>query len=232
LASAGDVNIVTSNLTTKDHWEDDAPLDSLRAVQLGSSYYAWGSVLPGVFEPTAFETSAFQQEDYTGAYKGVLVDFNSERVAFNTMYNKIPTINVMTDHWTGEIMLIREGKVYWLDLSYGRPHEAYRWRSKIFEAPNRRNFEAMRVWFSAFWDTPVDQDPPTINPLELDPNMLGIVRVWADERLVYTRELRTSGEFFRLPSGFKATWWQVEIEARILLNNIEMATTAKELLNV
>jgi hypothetical protein len=90
----------------------------------------------------------------------------------------------------------------------------------------------MRVWFQTFTDTPTLNPVPVINPSTLAADMYGIVRVYADDRLVYQRELRTSGEFFRLPSGFKATWWQVEIESRILLNNIEVATAAKELMSV
>ncbi|MGI9135792.1 MAG: hypothetical protein ACR2JS_01880, partial [Candidatus Nanopelagicales bacterium] len=232
LATPGDVTIVTKDLVTKDHWEDLVNTVTLRACQLGGAYYGWGTIQPGCYEASSFENSAFQLDDYNGSYRGVFIDLANNRVAFNTLHTSEVTVNTFTDVWTGEIFIIRNGKVYWLDLSFDRPHAPFKWRSKIFEMPNRRNLEAMRVWFTKFKDTPDLNPVPVINPSTLADDMWGIVRVYADDRLIYCRELRTSGEFFRLPSGFKATWWQVEVEARIQVNNIEVATAAKELMNV
>jgi len=60
----------------------------------------------------------------------------------------------------------------------------------------------------------------------------GLLRIYADDELVATREIRTSGEMFRLPSGFKASFWQFEIEARVHVTNVQLATSAKELAGV
>jgi len=68
--------------------------------------------------------------------------------------------------------------------------------------------------------------------MTLQPDMYGIVRLYADGVLVFARELRTSGELWKLPSGYKAELWQVEVEARIVVNEIQMATSAKELAGV
>ena len=46
------------------------------------------------------------------------------------------------------------------------------------------------------------------------------------------RELRVDGELMRLPSGFKAATYQIEIEARVKIISVEMSTSAKELINV
>jgi hypothetical protein len=62
--------------------------------------------------------------------------------------------------------------------------------------------------------------------------MYGIVRVYANGQLVLARELRSSGELWRLPSGYKSEFWQVQVEARIIVNSIEMATSSKELSGV
>lgn len=232
MATPGDVTIITSNLITKDHWEDLVSTVTLRGTQLGGGYYGWGTIQPGCFENSAFENTAFQLDDYSGAYRGLFVDFDNQRVAFNTLLTSLETVNTFTDIWTGEILIIRSGAVYWLDLSFDRPHEAFKWKSKIFEMPNRRNMEAMRIWFSTFDDTPTLNPVQVINPSTLNADMYGIVRVYADDRLVYQREIRQSGDFFRMPSGFKAQWWQVEIESRVQINNVEVATSAKELLSV
>jgi hypothetical protein len=47
-----------------------------------------------------------------------------------------------------------------------------------------------------------------------------------------TRELRESGEMIRLPSGFTADFWQFEIEARVHISSLQIATSAKELAGV
>jgi hypothetical protein len=64
----------------------------------------------------------------------------------------------------------------------------------------------------------------------LQSDQYGIVRVYADNRLVMTRELRTSGELMRLPAGFKADYWQIEFETRVRINSVQLATSVKELL--
>ena len=45
-----------------------------------------------------------------------------------------------------------------------------------------------------------------------------------------TRELRETGELMRLPSGFKADFWQIELEAVVSIDSVQMATSVKELM--
>jgi hypothetical protein len=135
--------------------------------------------------------------------------------------------------WTGEVFVLKEGQLYWLDISTGRPRDVFKWRSKIFTMPNRRNLEAMRVWFEEFDDLPTQNPVRNTNLVQtLAADQWGLVRVYADGNLVMTRELRSDGEFMRLPSGFKAKDYQIEIEARVRVTQIEVASVAKELINV
>jgi hypothetical protein len=101
------------------------------------------------------------------------------------------------------------------------------------QTPKVDNFQAIKVFFT------VTEGAPTLNPVRatdlnmtLQSTMYGIVRVYADGQLVLARELRSSGELWRLPSGYKAEFWQVQVEARIIVNSIEMATSSKELSSV
>lgn len=75
-------------------------------------------------------------------------------------------------------------------------------------------------------------ETPFVSCSTLDPSVLGVMRLYADGRLVATRELKKSGEQWRLPSGFKAHFWQIEVEARVKVYSVQMATSAKELRNV
>jgi hypothetical protein len=61
---------------------------------------------------------------------------------------------------------------------------------------------------------------------------LGVIRVYANDRLVMTRELVTSGQQWRMPSGFKAGYWQFEVEAAIEVFSLQAATSPTELQGV
>lgn len=235
VAVPGQVQVVTRNVISKDLWldpQDFLNVPTLRASILNGAYYCWGSVAVGCFEQTAFDNDSFLQGDFTGAYNGAIIDVGNPRVSWNNLRSVAPMYNCYTDTWTGEVMTIRDGQVWWLDLGKTRTHGAYRYRTKIFEMPNKRNLEAMRIWFDTFPDT------PELNPVRntsqnqtLAPDQYGLVRVYAEGRLVLTREIRIDGEFMRLPSGFKAQFWQIEFEARVRITQIELATAAKELGN-
>lgn len=243
MATPAGVQVVTSKIISKDLWLDTdeyVSVSTLRAASLNGGYYAWGSVSSGCFEDTAFDPDSFLFTDFTGAQKGVLIDPTDDRVAYTKLTSLSPTYNCFADPWTGEVFLIREGRVEWMDITNTRPRDGFRWRSKVFETPNQRNFEAMRIYFSQFTDIRVGPfasglwdddlywtdagywyDTPTPD--------FGVARVYADDRLVFTRALVRSGDLFRLPSGFKATFWQVEVETSMKISSIEIATTAKEL---
>jgi hypothetical protein len=231
------VEVISKALITKDHWLDYLYVQSLRAARVNGAYYTWGSVLPGCFEATGFEGTAFLEDDYTGARSGALIEFTNQRVAYNTLYTDDPILNVTTDHWTGEVFILRKGKYYWFDLSSSNPHAPYKWRSKVFEMPNKRNLEAMRVYFGTpdgnyLPDEVNDADDDYSINMQYDTGDLAIVRVYADDRLVFARQLEVSGDLFRLPSGFKAIYWQIEIEGIVPIYSVEIATAAKELKSV
>lgn len=236
IAVPGQVQVATRNMISKDLWLDATNylyVPTLRAAVLNGAYYCWGSVLSGCFDPACFDADKFQQDDYTGAYRGAYIDLSNQRVSFTKLFNAAPTFNCYQDTWTGEVLVIRDGKVYWLDIAPNRAHDPFVWRSKIFTMPNKRNLEAMRVWFDTFSDTPELNPVRNTAPVQtLAADQYGLVRVYADGRLVMTRELREDGEFMRMPSGFRATYWQIEIEGRVRITSIETATSAKELMNV
>jgi hypothetical protein len=88
----------------------------------------------------------------------------------------------------------------------------------------------MRVYFRETFGLPT-QNPTRNSSLEqtLKPDQWGLCRVYADGKLVYTQELRKSGELWRLPSGFMAEFWQYEVESRLKVFNVQSASSVKEL---
>jgi hypothetical protein len=234
LVSGAGVLNVTKELIRKDKWLEYAQTSTLRAVRLNNAYYGFGSARFGVFDVNAFDNDAFTQEDFSGARAGILIDPTSQSIAFNILSSEDAIVNVMTDAWSGEVFIIRNGETQWIDIGeVNAVRDPYVWRSKLFQAEDKKNFVAQKVYFnSPSW-------LPTLNPVPnaslvqaLADDQWGLVRCYADGRLVHTRELRVSGEQMRLPSGFKADFWQWEIEARVELKSFQAATSTDELRQV
>lgn len=234
LVTSGGVVITTKELIRKDKWNALASLNTMRASMLGAAYYAFGQAILGVFQDNAFQTDAVQQEDFSGSRAGVLIDPTSATVAFNNLASEEPIANIITDVWSNEIFHIIDGEVQWLDISdTTQVREPYVWRSKIFQTAKKDNLTVAKVFFT------VPPNTVALNPVEvfgleqtLQEDQWGLFRAYADGVLVMTRELRVSGEQFRLPSGFKADFWQFEVEARVQVDVIQAATSAKELAGV
>lgn len=238
LVANGIASVVTDGLIMKDEWNRLNKVFTLRATRLGNGYFAYGSKTSGFAQTNAFKTDTFQQDDFAGSYSGMLIDPTNQRVAFNTLQSATPTTNVFNDPWSGETLIIRNDIIYRVDIAdETSARDTVKWRSKVFQPNDRKNFAAMRVYF----DTP--PWAPTLNPVRntnlvqtLQADQWGLVRVYAGSdnnlTLVMTRELRTSGELMRFPSGFKADYWQVEFETILKINSFQMATSVKELLKV
>lgn len=230
----GKATNITSNLVTKDRWNQLTFVSALKIARLGTAIYAFGSARTEIFNDEAFQTNAFEQEDLTGAQAGVLLDVMNERVALGVLTSADNTLNVYNDAWTGEVFIVRSGIVYWIDqIDPLAPLDPYLWRSKVFQMDFKKNLGAMKVYFEVPEQTPaqgVTRDNTLVQNLDTD--QYGLVRVYADGVHVATRELRESGELLRLPSGFKADYWQFEVEARVRIFSIHAASTAKELARV
>ena len=159
LVANGVATLVTEGLVQKDEWNYYSKVPTMRATRMGSAYYAFGSERTGFVQVTndppgeaAFLTSVFQQDDFAGSYKGIMLDNANQRVAFGILTSEVITTNVFNDAWSGETLILRDDMLYRLDLADREyPRETLLWRSKIFQAPDKKNFAALRVYF----ETPV-----------------------------------------------------------------------------
>jgi hypothetical protein len=231
LIANGVATLVTDNLIQKDEWNTYNKIATLRATRLGTAYYAFGSVRSGFVQTDAFQNNAWQLDDFYGSVRGLLIDPANQRISFNLLTSVDLTVNVFNDQWSGETLLIRNNKVYRLDMSDRNwPRDTALWRSKVFQSPDKKNFAAIRVYFELPpWAPSIDPVRDVSEGQIMESNKYGIVRIYADNNLCMTRELRTSGELMRLPSGFKADYWQVEIETLVRINSVQLATSVKEL---
>jgi hypothetical protein len=127
--------------------------------------------------------------------------------------------------------LLQNAGIYYYDFTDENPIIVpYVWRSRIYKQKARKNFSAMRVWFTVPGTTPPQGIRDTADPQPtLGPAQYGIVRVFADGNLWTTREIWEDGEILRIYSGTKTEEWQFEVESRVHIENIQVATSVAEL---
>lgn len=214
LVGAGSARLWSTSLVSKDKWQDLLNVARLNSALLGRAYVTFSGIGDGCFESTAFEMTAFEQTDFTGTRNGALIDLDDARIGFSLLVSDDPTYNVLRDAWTNELLLIRGDTVLWLDTTNNTAQGDYTWRSKIFQMPRPTNMGAVKI----FWDTPMDVASPA-----------STFRVYANGNLLFTKAVPASGTQFRLPSGNRYDFYQFEIEGNLLIKNLQIATTPKEL---
>lgn len=237
--TAGQADNTTETWITREKWRSLVPQKNTRAVKLLSAYFCFGTV-------SGTDTSVAQQ-GFTIELKPDSQNFSiwpqpgGHRVGFNklTSPNDYDINNLMLDPWTGTPLLIQNGGIYYYDFTDTAPTMVpYTWKSGVFQAHDKKNFAAMKIYFTVPDGTPAQNATRNTDAFTaaswdtLDTGQYGIVRVYADKTLVMAREIRTSGELLRLPDGFKADYWQIEVTGRVVIDGIQIATSIKELRSV
>jgi hypothetical protein len=218
---------VTTNMFDKSQFPQMLRVEYMHAAWLMNGYFTVGGVSEQVFqdgtvptsEPNAWQTDMIQLEDYTGAYKGIWVDYIDPRVGVVWFPSADPIFNVMQDNWTGEVLIIRNGQVQHIDFTQAAPRNKYRWRSKEFQMPYRQNWGAARI----FCFTP--PGPPLEGPT--------VFRFICDGMVKFQQTLSgKSGQVFRMPSGFKPDVVQFELEGYLDILNVQIGQSPHDLRQV
>jgi hypothetical protein len=213
IGPSGGMN-VTRDTIRKDEWLRFLNLHTVHASYLTSGYYAYSGAQDGVFQDDAFQLDMVQGEDFKGTTVGAFIAADAH-LGFMTLKCDNPTFNVMTDLWTGETFVIRDEQVFHVDRREYLPRQSYIWRSKIVQLQYKENLGAAKIFF----------DLPTGGPPSTDTTF----KMYADGKLKLTRKLVKSGEQFRLPSGYKADFYQFELEGQLMVYNMQIASSAREL---
>jgi hypothetical protein len=223
---------------TREKWQGLTPQKNVRAVFLSSCYFALGCVRNGdnivAQQGFTIELNAADAQSFT-----IWPQPGGHRLGFQQLNgpNGLDVDNVRIDPWSGVGLVIQGGAVYYFDFTDQAPvMQTYKWKSKKVSAKSKKNFEAMRIWFTIPPGTPAlnpvrleaDTNDPVWNSLPAD--RYGFVRVFAGkDNLVTTREIRVPQELLRILSGFKHETWQFEIEARVPISNLQFGTSVKAL---
>jgi hypothetical protein len=222
---------------TREKWQQLTPQKNLRSVFFVSSYFALGTVRNGdnsvaqqgfTIELNAADAQSFSIWPQPGGH----------RLGFNqlTAPNGFDVTNVRLDPWSSVCLVMQNHAVYYYDFTDPAPvMQTYKWRSKLFQQKSKKNFAAMRIWFSVPPGTPAQNTTRNEAPFTdaswsaLQAGQYGIVRVFAGGNLVTVREIRRTQELLRIVSGFKHETWQFEFEARVPIANIQVGTSVKAL---
>lgn len=110
---------------------------------------------------------------------------------------------VFRDKLTDQLYLVQNDQLVAWD---GEATLEYKWKSKLFITEVLSNFSSLRV----FADKPV------------------MVKVWGENVLRYASTL-SPGAIARLPSGYMARRWQIELQGDAEIEQMDMATNVMEL---
>jgi hypothetical protein len=219
----------TEGWISRERWQALTPHERIRAVKHCSCYFAFGADAGGpILRGFTVELSSEDKTSFT-----IWPQAGGHRLGYNNLSspNEFDILNVELDAWTGICLLVQNGGIYYYDFTDQHPIIVpYLWRSKTYQQMARRNFAAMRIFFTVPDTTPPQVERDVSFPqLVLADDQYGIVRVYIDDVLWTTREIRSTGELLRILSGTKSEQWQFEIEGRIVISNMQVATSVKEL---
>lgn len=225
IGPGGGVNL-TYDLIRKDEWLRLANLETIAGTYFMNGYYAFSGAIEGVFQTDpppnedAWDTfdNFVQVENFTGTKIGFHISLNDQRQSYMTVTSDTPTFNVYLDLYTGETLVLRDGKVFHVDRRQYTPRRSYLWRSKIFQLNWDENFAVAKVFYAQPNGAPAVGDT--------------YFRMYTDGVLRYSYPLQKSGEQFRLPSGQKYQTIQFELEGQMMIFNVQVATSAKEMRQV
>jgi hypothetical protein len=230
---------MTESWVTRDHWQALAPVSGSRAIKLTSLYFAFGTGANSSSQGFTLGLRTLAEQAIGTGYPqaqqgyGIMPLRGKHTLGFMplTAPNAVDVDNVLSDPWTGAGLLLQGGRIYYYDFSDQAPLiMPYIWRSKIYRQLAKKNYQAVKVFFSVPPNTPAQNPNRNMaDPQALDGGQYAILRVFANGQLFTTREVRQSGELLRVYSGGKFDDWQIEIEGRVLINSVQAATSVKEL---
>lgn len=230
LVNPGRADNITKQYISKDKWTEILNSGRVNGGKIGSAYYAFGAQVQALFQENMVQLDMVQQTQKLGSTQGFMLDPTNQNVGFTYIDAEDSILSVNNDTLSGEMVMVMDEGVWWHNQNPGFVSETFKWQSKVFQAPKKMNFVAFKCYLYGNpdfdWITPRNNN---INQ-EFNPDeQLLVVRVYADGRLILAHEIRDSGELHKLPSGFKADFWQIEFEGRATVKNFQMATSVKEL---
>jgi hypothetical protein len=177
----------------------------------------WRALNPETLFATRYQDKylAFHQDD-AGAWQAFMVDEGGQgMIELDLLADDQTPTAAWTDPADGNVLLavadpIDGNLLIRVDDDDGGPL-AYTWRSKQFESPRPVSMSAAMIR--------ADSYPVTLS-------------VWADGELVVDAEAVPDETAFRLPAGFTAKRWEIELAGTSTVQSAHLATSVQELKSV
>jgi len=229
---------------TRQQWQQLVPQKNTRAILLASCYYCLGSVSPDGLDTSQAQRGFTIEMDQDNTGFSIWPHPGGHRLGLQILDSPLDVniLNVQTDPWTGIGLIVVAGSVYYFDFSDPAPElKTYTWRSKDYSQNAKRNYAAMKVYFTVPPNTPaqneerLEEDADNVAWLTLPADRYGYIKTYADGsddgeyRLMDCREIRKSGEILRIIDGFKADNWCWEIIGRVQISDVQIGTSVKDL---
>lgn len=245
IPSSGQLSNLSETWIKREDWAQLTPQKNTRAVYLAGMYYCWGTT-NGTDASVAQQGFSLELNTDISSF-GVWPQPGGHRIGFMELTSVLGNIdNVYNDPWSGQTVFVAGGAQYFIDFTNASPIiQPYDFLTKKYREVSKKNFSALRVFFTPYATSPPtrNQQPNLAPPFDpswntLQTQQLGIIKVWADVndgfqdgsmQIVMARELTKNGQIMRIPDGFKAESWQVEVMARVKITNIQIATSVDEL---
>lgn len=208
--NGGGATNISREFMSTDKWQELLKLKGLSAALLNGAYYCYGGVEEQAFQADAFQNDAFQTAP-SAATDGALIEYRDKRIGYTILRSAELTYKVLQDVWTSEVLLVRGNKVWHQSIAKG-DKALYEWRSKLFQLPLPQNYSCMKIVWSPG-----------------GPSNVGTVEYYANNALRLTRAIPASSKPFRLPAGYKVDSFQIRITGDRDVDQIEIASTMREL---
>jgi hypothetical protein len=160
---------------------------------------------------------------------GFIFDGTDNKAGFVLLNTVDNATSIWNDEFEGNTYVMIAGNVYLWD-SPTAAHDTYQWKSKQFYAPAPISLGAVHVTSSPRVDDAMPSDPSGLLPDGVHARF----RIFSGPALtlIMERDIQKSTDIFRLPSGFRAFDWQIELIGRVRIDSVELASTMKELQGV
>jgi hypothetical protein len=208
LVGAQGISVVTRELISREQWQRDFVPNKIRAM------YHNGEYVGAIYNST-------------GGFRFSPTNPSALGVTWWGQANEFP-VNLNVEAQTGRAHMLSFNNTGATSIAVfewekaDNPYQTMTWKSKEYQTPWPMNFRVGQAYF----------DVNSTTPLHL--------KIWATLRgypgttsktLIFDQNITTSGQEFKLPSGFRADIWEVELSGAAALESLLLATTTQELRN-
>lgn len=232
MISATDAQVVTRNLFSREQWRSLSPASFIAEsfdgryvfTYTASIYDSYDSGLAADVYPDSLDggaavlsgtRSSYDFGRATSAFGNQrigMIDLLGQRPYFIEHSLIVPTAMFSNEDSGDLFMLTGTDIMLWEDPAQSAA--TMRWRSKRVILPFATNFAVALVQ--------TDEDPATV--------MGFVCRIFADDALVAT--ITDANQPVRLPSGFRASEWEIEFEGPIAVTGFAMGHSVEEVMRL